>query len=201
MTLLEMRSLSGTRFLGGTGLFAIVIFFFATNTAFGYPMLFSRHLLRSSVQRTRPLFTVLNNHTVVPSNQELVQQRLAVALAKKEARQVSRQDVKNRNLLFKRMLDTNSTNLPSLYAVKVSVCEELRESLRLNGRERRGRVFIEVDSDASRSIKGLKQELHSFFRRLLRSTYALQASLPEGTSFIERNASIFKCVLMLQLVS
>lgn len=179
-------SLNGTRF-GGKGLFAIVLFFFATHAAFGYPMsIFSRHLLRSSVQRTRPLFTVLNNHTFIPSNQELVQQRLAVARAKKEARQRSLQDALNRNLLFKRMLSTNSSNLSSLYAVKVSVCEELRESLRLNGRERRGRVFIELDSDASRSIKGLKQELHSFFRYLLKSTYVLQASLPEGTSFIEK---------------
>lgn len=183
---LEMRSLNDTRFLGEKGLFAIVLFFFVTHTAFGYQMLFSRHLLRSSVQRTRPLFTVLNNHTFTPSNQELVQQRLAVARAKKEARQRSLQDVQNRNLLFKRMLGTSSSNLPSLYAVKVSVCEELRENLRLNGRERRGRVFIEVDGDASRSIKRLKQELHSFFRCLLRSTYVLQATLPEGASLIEK---------------
>lgn len=147
----------------------------------------TRHLLRRSVQRTRPLFTVLNNHTSIQSNQELAQQRLGVARAKKEARQRFLQEVLNRNLLFKRMLDTNSSNLSTLYAVKVSVCEELRENLRLNGRERRGRVFIELDSDATRSIKGLKQELHSFFRCLLRSTYVLQAGLPEGTSFIEKD--------------
>jgi hypothetical protein len=114
----------------------------------------------------------------------LVQQRIALARAKKEARERSLQHVQERNLHFKRMIHTNSSNVP-LYAVKVSVCEELRDTLRLNGRERRGRVFIELDSDASRSIKGLKQELHSFFRCLLKSTYALHASLPEGMSLIE----------------
>jgi hypothetical protein len=142
----------------------------------------TRHLVRRS---TRPLFTVLNNHTFIPSNQELVQQRIAVTRAKKEARQRSLHHIQERNLHFKRMLHTNSSNVPSLFAVKVSVCEQLRDTLRLNGRERRGRVFIELDSEASRSIKGLKQEMHSFFRCLLKSTYVLQASLPEGTSFIE----------------
>lgn len=120
----------------------------------------------------------------IPSNQELVSKRIQVARAKREARQQSSHEIHQRNLQFKRMLHTNTTTdyeIPPLYAVKVSVCDELRTSLRLNGRERRGRVFVARDSDASHSIKGLKQELHSFFRCLRKSTYILHASLPEGT--------------------
>ena len=37
-----------------------------------------------------------------------------------------------------------------LLAVKVSVCPELRESMHLNGREKRGRMFVTRGSEASR---------------------------------------------------
>lgn len=60
------------------------------------------------------------------------------------------------------------------------MCKELREELRMNGREKRGRMFIELGSPGSCSLKGLKMELHSFFRSLRKSTYILSAALPEG---------------------
>ena len=67
----------------------------------------------------------------------------------------------------------------TLYSVKVSVCPVLREELNLNGREKRGRVFVESASFASSSLQGLKNELHAFFRALRKSTYLLSAQLPQ----------------------
>ena len=68
---------------------------------------------------------------------------------------------------------------PSLYALKLSVCPELRDELKLNGREKRGRVFVEMDSAASRTLKGLKMEIHSFFRVLRKSSDLLEATMPK----------------------
>ena len=55
----------------------------------------------------------------------------------------------------------------------------MRNELRLSGRERRGRVFIETGSSATRSLKALKYDIHAFFRALRKSTFLLSASLPE----------------------
>lgn len=54
----------------------------------------------------------------------------------------------------------------------------MREELHLNGREKRGRVFVQSDSFESTTLQGLKNELHSFFRALKKSTYVLSAQLP-----------------------
>lgn len=152
-------------------------------------------MTKRSTSCATPLFstTVNNNSTSssIPSNQELVSQRIQVARAKKNARRQSALQVHERNLSLKRMLHTNTTTatngtsdypVPPLYAVKVSVCDELRQELKLNGRERRGRVFCKKESDATQTLKGLKQELHSFFRCLRKSTFILHASLPNGKS-------------------
>ena len=48
----------------------------------------------------------------------------------------------------------------------------------MNGREKRGRVFIQHDSEGCASLKGLKFEIHAFFRALKKSTYLLSANLP-----------------------
>lgn len=161
----------------------LLFFFSASHQVLGYPMLSAFRRMSARSITTAPLFVSVNNSTTssIPSNRELVNQRLQVAQAKKDARKESARQVHARNLHYKRMLHNSTFAVPPLYAVKVSVCDELRESLRLNGRERRGRVFVEMDSDASKSLKGLKQELHSFFRCLRKSTYNLHASLPEGT--------------------
>lgn len=124
--------------------------------------------------------------TRIPSNEELVARRLEVAREKKLARRQAIQESHDRNIKFKRMLhsDANSSHgegfqIPSLYSLKLSVCPELRDELKLNGREKRGRVFVEMGSDASRTLKGLKMELHSFFRVLRKSSYLLEATIPK----------------------
>ena len=68
------------------------------------------------------------------------------------------------------------------FSVSVSVCEELREELSLSGRERRGRVFVEIGSPATRSLKALKYDIHAFFRALRKSSFVLSACLPELAS-------------------
>jgi len=124
---------------------------------------------------------------MIPSNQELVEQRNQVARGKKKARLRSLQESHERNMKFKRLFHDNAKNsslaenytVPDMYAVKVSVSKELRQDLKLNGREKRGRLFMDVDSAASQTLKGFKMELHSFFRALRKSTYCLEACLPE----------------------
>lgn len=130
----------------------------------------------------------------IPSNQELVAQRLEVARAKKVAHRQAIQESQERNIKLKRLLHTNAgdatttsssqggnqfSGVPSLYAIKVSVCREMRDQLKLSGREKRGRVFVEMGSDASQTLRGLKMEIHSFFRVLRKSSYLLEACLPK----------------------
>eukprot|EP00548_Thalassiothrix_antarctica_P013316 CAMPEP_0194167506 /NCGR_PEP_ID=MMETSP0154-20130528/2762_1 /TAXON_ID=1049557 /ORGANISM="Thalassiothrix antarctica, Strain L6-D1" /LENGTH=850 /DNA_ID=CAMNT_0038878419 /DNA_START=239 /DNA_END=2787 /DNA_ORIENTATION=- len=116
---------------------------------------------------------------MIPSNQELVEERLRIGLEKKENRLRSKQNKHNRHMEIKRLLHTNTTNytVPDLYAVKISVCKELREDLKLNAREKRGRFFLEKGGEAT-TLRGLKKELHEFFRALKKSTYCLEACLP-----------------------
>lgn len=131
-------------------------------------------------------FRAFQAFQMIPSNQELVDERLKVAKAKKEARLQSSKESRERNLQLKRLFHGNEINsapgnnytVPDMYAIKVSVCKELREDLKLNGREKRGRFFVEVGSKGSQSLKGLQMELHAFFRALRKSTYRLEASLP-----------------------
>ena len=100
----------------------------------------------------------------------------------KATRKLKKEAAKQRNLKLKKLLNNKDEayQIPPLFAVKVSVCKELREELKMNGREKRGRVFIELDSDGCKTLKGLKMELHSFFRTLRKSTYTLSFALPEG---------------------
>ena len=120
----------------------------------------------------------------IPSNRELVQKRLEVAKAKKEARQKSIEDTIKRQLHIKSVVESKENEgadfaVPALYAVKVSVCDDLRNEYRLSGREKRGRVFIEIGSPATRSLKALKYDIHAFFKALRKSSFVLSASLPE----------------------
>lgn len=126
-------------------------------------------------------------YETIPSNQELVQKRLEVAKAKKEARQKSIEEKTRRHLHIKSVIEskeskenaTNGFHVPSLYALKVSVCEDLRKELNLSGRERRGRVFIELGSPATRNLNSLKFDIHAFFRALRKSSFILSAALPQ----------------------
>eukprot|EP00977_Amphora_coffeiformis_P009230 scaffold2102_cov161-Amphora_coffeaeformis.AAC.14 len=123
-------------------------------------------------------------NSTIPTNQEIVEQRLAVEREKKLARVKSYQEVAKRNLKLKEILHSNGPDngdfqFAPLYAVKVSVCEELRKELKLNGREKRGRVFIEKGSAASTTLKSLKFEMHAFFRALRKSTFVMSAGFPK----------------------
>ena len=120
--------------------------------------------------------------SVLPSNQELVEHRLQVAREKEQSRRLSVQREQERNLRLKSLLQnknrTEEYAIPELYALKVSVCENLRQELKLSGREKRGRVFVEQSSNATRSLRALKFELHAFFRALRKSTFLLSAGYP-----------------------
>jgi len=74
-----------------------------------------------------------------------------------------------------------------MYQIRIAVDKELRDELKMNGREKRGRVFIEKDTEGCSSLSGLKVEMHAFFRALKKSTYLLSANLPtileDGTIF------------------
>ena len=80
-----------------------------------------------------------------------------------------------------------NTAVPPMYAVKLVTDKILRSELKMNGREKRGRMFVErplsLDTESDdelpcTSLKALKQTIHEFFRRLKRSTYTLSAGLP-----------------------
>lgn len=89
----------------------------------------------------------------------------------------------------------NSTDAQQhpLFQVKVHVCEELRNDLRLSGREKRGRVFLERDSAAVASFRSLKGQLHGFFAALRKDTYLLSGSFPrvdeEGKVIVDTSSS------------
>jgi UPF0176 protein len=63
-----------------------------------------------------------------------------------------------------------------LIQIKVNVCRELREELKLSGRERRGRVFL--DPSACVTLASLRGKLHGFFRALRRDSYIIRACPP-----------------------
>jgi predicted sulfurtransferase len=130
-----------------------------------------------------------NNH--LPTNQELVQRRLTVQRAKLQARERTIQERVSKNLHIKRLLHTSSNNndnnqqqsssefvVPPLYAVKVWVDDKLREELKLSGREKRGRVFIERGAEGTFTLRGLKQEMFAFFSALKKDSFILTATLP-----------------------
>lgn len=124
------------------------------------------------------------------SNQDLVDRRLEKNRAKRQVRNHSIQERVERNYKIRQLLhgissteedqvpDTLSTTVP-LYAIKVWVDDALREELRLNGREKRGRVFIEADTEGATTFQGLKNELFAFFRALRKDTFLLSATLPQ----------------------
>ncbi len=129
------------------------------------------------------------------TNEYLVQARIQARMEKNQVRERSREMDRERNLRIKRLIHTNTINhtensndnndkkevftIPNLYAVRVSVDKELRNDLKLNGREKRGRMFIEEGTAGCNTVKGLKYEIHAFFRFLKKSTYLLSAGMPE----------------------
>lgn len=121
------------------------------------------------------------------TNQDLVERRHEVNRGKKAAKERSALERVSRNLNIKRLLHTdnrgdgNSSDLSSshtLYAVKIWVDDELREELKLSGREKRGRVFIEAGSEGTKTFRGMKDEMFGFFRALRKNSFLLTANLP-----------------------
>ena len=125
------------------------------------------------------------------SNKDLVERRLEKNRAKRQVREQSIQERVDLNYRIKRLLhdstesrnDSNqeeTSEVPTnLYAVKVWVDETLRDELRLNGREKRGRAFLEAGTNGVTTLRGLKDELHAFFRALKKDTFLLTATLPQ----------------------
>ena len=132
------------------------------------------------------------------SNEYLVQARIQARVEKRQTRKDSQEEKRQRNLRIKRLIhnDARANNgngsndndsstssagfqIPKLYALRLSVDKELRDDLKLNGREKRGRVFIEEGNVGCSTMKGLKYEIHAFFRALKKSTYILSAGMPE----------------------
>lgn len=158
-----------------------------------------KNTFRSTLSQVRvgSSWSILHSSSTSNGNEYLVQARLAVQAAKKQSRKDALEQDRQRNLRIKRMLhsarENNEQEVVSpyaqldMYAIRVSVDKELRQELKMNGREKRGRVFVEVGSEGSQSLKGLKFELHSFFRCLKKSTFLLSAGLPT----VLENGSIF----------
>jgi UPF0176 protein len=145
------------------------------------------------------------------ANQQIVARRNEINRQKRQARQKALDKDRERNLMLRNLFmeekqndnntSSNDSSSPPMFAVKVVTCPTLRSELKMNGREKRGRMFVERpsilstmqddsaeqrdDNDASgdndyacMSLKALKQTIHEFFRRLKKSTYILSASLP-----------------------
>lgn len=105
------------------------------------------------------------------SNEYIVQARLAVQNEKRQTRKAALEEDRQRNLKIKRLLHTDAKDgdgansggeyaVPGMYAIRVSVDKILRDELKMNGREKRGRVFIECGTEGCESLKGLKFEMH-----------------------------------------
>ena len=134
------------------------------------------------------------------NNDELVRRRIDAKREKRERRYRNLKERAERNLEIKRLLHVgrsaqgpdeeeqeeegkevlSNASIPSLVQVRVWVDDELRRELKLSGRERRGRVFIgsQNNSDAVKTLRGLRQELHNFFSALRKDTYVLRAKHP-----------------------
>lgn len=138
------------------------------------------------------------------ANQQIVARRNEINRQKRQVRQKALDKDRERNLKLRNLFHEEtqqqhpSSNVSPMFAVKVVTCPTLRSELKMNGREKRGRMFVERpsilsskqnDNDddgtsddeneyACMSLKALKQTIHEFFRRLKKSTYILSASLP-----------------------
>ncbi|KAL7564793.1 hypothetical protein ACA910_021055 [Epithemia clementina (nom. ined.)] len=134
-----------------------------------------------------------------PTNYELAKQRDEVSRAKRRARLRSHQNAVHKNYRLKELIEqqqkqqfgdarsmddaTNASAISrastsTLYALKVTLCSELRRQIKLRGRDKRGRVFVEANSDAVLSLDALKRELSGSFHSLRKNDFVLCASYP-----------------------
>lgn len=133
------------------------------------------------------------------TNAQIVARRNEINRAKRQSRQKSLEKDRERNYKLRTLFSQESQNAagqsevgspPPMFAIKLVTDRILRTELKMNGREKRGRIFVErpsfdtdIDEESTKeypstSLKALKQTVHEFFRRLKKSTYLLSASLP-----------------------
>ena len=144
------------------------------------------------------------------ANRHIVARRHEISRRKKEARRQARDRDRERNLRLRHLFSEEKRGTqshdqeggagagdagPPMFAVKVVACPTLRAELKMTGREKRGRMFVERPAsfpsssceeaaaapaeEPATSLKALRQTIHEFFRRLKKSTYLLSARLPE----------------------
>lgn len=120
-----------------------------------------------------------------------VEQLRQAARERKKTRQMYIEMDRQRNLELKRLInDNNQQESEGFIAVRVSVDDSLRRSLAMNGREKRGRMFLRHGQDGHMTtLAEFKQELHGFFRTLKRKSYILQAALPSQRMDAQGNAT------------
>lgn len=129
-----------------------------------------------------PTFVTVRTMTthLASANSEIVHRRLQIIHEKKQARVRSIWDAQQRNQRLKQATNDIAGTM-NLCAIKVSIDSTLRKEMNMSRREKTGRMFVELDSDATKSLAGLKNELHDFFRVLRKGTYLLQAGIPTLT--------------------
>ena len=151
-------------------------------------LLISHHHHQHKTSIQHPLSSTKDSPFHSTTNQQIVLRRNEINRAKRQARQKALQQDRQRNYklrnLFSQETTANSKNVPPMFAIKLVTDRILRSELKMNGREKRGRMFVPRPIDGSEeecavtSLKALKQTIHEFFRRLKKSTYLLSASLP-----------------------
>jgi len=109
----------------------------------------------------------------------------------KEAKAPSRKELleeeKKRNLRLRQLLETDAKSDEStVYELRVSIDVKLSEELNIK-KEKRGRVFIPIAGDGTKTINGLINEVRSTFRALDNCPLTFSADLPK----VLQDGSIF----------
>ena len=86
---------------------------------------------------------------------------------------------KSRNLKLRSLLNAESqSEVPTLFEIRVSIESILVKELGIK-KEKRGRIFVGVESDGVKSIRGLTDEIKSYFRVLGSSAIKYRVGLPK----------------------
>ena len=143
-----------------------------------FPLSRSALLLSRNLQPRRSYFALASAllHPPPPSNMLPHSTRFhlesaAAAAERRQSRAEAKALVDARNSHYRALHATSSSSsaMPGLYLLKVTFSPSLRASLRLDSREKRGRLFVDpVALPYVNTLQGLKQEVNLFFRNALR---------------------------------
>lgn len=102
--------------------------------------------------------------------------------AVKDDKEFTRKEIqklqKRRNSRIKNLLEADDkSDVPTLYEVRVSVDKDLRDEAQMK-KEKRGRVFVEIDGDSCQTLDGLEKEIRDFFPALKNRHLSLCADFP-----------------------